>query len=118
MDMSGLQVSFLISTYLSVSLWEVVMFQKNTTPYPYSGGFGVFSLIQWIAVIIGMIAIFGWVYGIIVFLLCLTVLQYLCHFTLGLLLSMTIHINYLLPTALFAIHVWVLLALGIMQLIF
>ena len=56
-----------------------------------------------------MVAIFGWLYGIIIFIICLTVLQYLCHFTLGLLISKLSNINYLFPTALFAINVWVLM---------
>jgi len=35
--------------------------------------------------------------------------------TLGLILNLIAKINYLLPTALFAINVWILLALGIAQ---
>mgnify|MGYP006125802035 CR=1 len=118
MDFSVLQISFFITTYVSVSLWEVVTFQRNTTAYPYAQGFAVFSLIQWLAIAIGMIAIFGWVYGLIILVICITVLQYLCHFTLGPLINMTISINYLFPTALFAVTIWVLLALGVIQAVF
>lgn len=117
MNFSILEISFFVETYLGVSLWEVVMFQKNTTEYPYAQGFAIFSLVQWIAIAIGMVAIFGWVYGIVIFVICLTVLQYICHFTLGLLISKTISISYLFPTAIFSINVWVLLALGVVQLV-
>ena len=111
-----LEISFFIATYVSVSLWEVVTYQKNTTDYPYAQGFAIFSLIQWLAIGIGMVALFGWVYGIIALVICLSVLQYLCHFTLGILISQLIGINYLIPTVLFSINVWVLLALGVLQL--
>jgi hypothetical protein len=118
MNFSVLEIAFFVATYVSVSLWEVVMFQRNTTAYPYAQGFAIFSLIQWIGIGIGMVAIFGWLYGILILAICVTVLQYLCHFTLGLLIRRTININYLFPTALFSITVWVLLVLGILQLVF
>jgi hypothetical protein len=118
MNFSILEISFFVATYVSVSLWEVVMFQKNTTEYPYAQGFAIFSLIQWVAIAIGMVAIFGWLYGIVIFVICILVLQYVCHFTLGLLISKTIGISYLFPTAIFSINVWVLLVLAVMQLVF
>lgn len=92
-------------TFVSVSLWEVVIFQRKTTDYPYAQGFAIFSIIQWIAIAIGMISIFGILYGIIILVICMTVLQYICHFTLGLIWNMTIKINYLFPTAIFSINV-------------
>ena len=116
MEFSILEICFFISTYVSVSLWEVVMFQRNNTAYPYAQGFAIFSIIQWIAIGIGMISIFSWIYGALILVFCITVLQYICHFTLGLLFSMTININYLFPTVLFAINIWILLALGVLQL--
>jgi len=94
------------------------MFQRNNTEYPYAQGFAIFSIIQWIAIGIGMISIFGILYGILILVLCIVVLQYICHFTLGLIWDLTSKINYLLPTAIFAINIWVLLALGITQIFY
>lgn len=94
------------------------MFQRNNTNYPYRGGFAIFSIIQWIAVGIGMVSIFGILYGIIILIICMTVLHYICHFSLGLLWNMAARINYLLPTAIFAVTVWVLLTLGVLQIVY
>ena len=115
MQFTIIEIIFFIITFLSVSLWEFILFQRNNTAYPYAQAFAVFSIIQWIAIGIGMVSIFGALYGIIILILCMVVLQYICHFTLGLILNLIAKINYLLPTAIFAINVWILLALGIAQ---
>lgn len=47
----------------------------------------------------------------------MTVLQYLTHFTLGPLWNKIAQSNYLLPTALFAVTVWVVLGFGIYHLV-
>ncbi len=105
-------------TFFSVSLWEFVMFQRNHTNYPYREGFAIFSIIQWIAIGVGMVSIFGILYGVLILIICMTALQYLCHFTLGLVWNRVSKINYLLPTAIFAINVWVLLTAGILQIFY
>jgi hypothetical protein len=109
-------VAFFAMTFFSVSLWEVVMFQRNHTNYPYRQGFAIFSIIQWIAIAVGMVAILGFLYGIVVLVICMTVLQYVTHFSLGLLWNFISKKHYLFPTAIFAINVWALLVLGIAQL--
>jgi hypothetical protein len=118
MQFTKLEIIFFVATFVSVSLWEFVMFQRNHTEYPYVQGFAIFSIIQWIAIAIGMVSIFGILYGIILLVLCMTVLQYICHFTLGLIWNLASKNSYLLPTAIFAINVWVLLALGVVQIFF
>lgn len=110
-----LEIVFFIMTFVGVSLWEFVWFQRNHTAYPYVQGFAIFSIIQWIAIGVGMVSIFGVLYGIIVLVLCMAVLQYVCHFTLGLIWNELAKVNYLFPTAIFAINVWLLLGLGIIQ---
>ena len=110
-----LEIAFFALTFFSVSLWEFIMYQRNHTAYPYAQGFAIFSVIQWIAIGIGMVSIFGFLYGIIALIVCMTVLQYICHFTLGLLWNSCVKIKYLLPTAVFSVTVWVLLILGITQ---
>ena len=115
MQFTIVQIIFFVITFFSVSLWEFIMFQRNNTAYPYAQGFAIFSIVQWIAIGIGMVSIFGVLYGIIILVLCMVVLQYICHFTLGLVWNIVARINYLLPTAIFAINVWVLLGLGIAQ---
>lgn len=113
MTISISQATYLVLVYFSVSLWEYIMFQRNTTPYPYRQGFAVFSIIQWIGVFLGMIGIFGIAWGIAISVACMTVLQYLCHFTLAPLWNKVAQSNYLLPTAFFVITVWVVLGFGI-----
>ncbi|MEQ1526262.1 MAG: hypothetical protein ABL911_05925 [Gallionella sp.] len=107
------QIAFLIIVFISVSLWEYVTFQRNTTPYPYREGFAIFSLLQWLGVFLGMIGIFGFSWGIGIAVFCMVSLQYICHFTLGPLWNKLAQNNYLLPTAVFAITVWVVVAFGI-----
>lgn len=75
----------------------------------------VFFIIQWIAIAIGVLAILGILYGIISLVFCRTVLRRACHFTRGLLWNALANKKCLLPASLFTICVWVLLALGILQ---
>lgn len=113
MQLTTSQIAYFIVVFISVSLWEYVMFQRNTTPYPYREGFAIFSLLQWLGVFLGMIGIFGFGWGIGVAVLCMLFLQYICHFTLGPLWNKLAQSNYLLPTAAFSITVWVVVAFGI-----
>jgi len=113
MTLSISQAAYLVLVFFCVSLWEYIMFQRNTTPYPYRQGFAIFSILQWIGIFLGMIGIFGFAWGIVIAVACMTVLQYLCHFTVGLLWNKVAQSNYLLPTGLFAVTVWVVLGFGI-----
>ena len=89
------------------------MFQRNTTAYPYREGFGIFSILQWVGVFLGMVGIFGLGWGIGNGVLCMTVLQYACHFTIGPLWHKLARAHYLGPTAIFAVTVWFVLGFGI-----
>ena len=113
MNISLSQGAFLARVFFCVSLWEYITLQRNHTPYPDREGFAFFSVLQWIGVFLGMIGIFGLGWGIAAGVVSATVLQYLCHFTLGFLWNRVAQANYLLPTAVFAVTVWVLLAFGI-----
>lgn len=113
MDISLSQGAFLALVFFCVSLWEYIMFQRNHTAYPHREGFAIFSILQWIGVFLGMIGIFGLGWGIAAGIASATVLQYLCHFTLGPLWNKVAQTNYLLPTAVFSIAVWALLLFGI-----
>jgi len=112
---SILEIIFFVMTFIGVSLWEYITFQKNNTNYPYKEGFAIFSLIQWIAIAIGMCSIFGFLYGIVILMFCMFLLQYISHFTIGTFWNLISKVNYLLPTLLFAINVWILLVLGVLQ---
>jgi len=112
-----LEILFFIDLILGVSLWEYIMFQRKHTPYPYVQGFAMFSMIQWLAVGIGSVSILGWKLGLVAFLLSVTILQYPCHFTLGFLWNRLASKEYLLPTAIFSINVWILMALCLINLI-
>lgn len=107
------QILYFGVVFVSVSLWEYILFQRNTTHYPYREGFAIFSLLQWIGVFLGMIGIFGLFWGLGVSVFCLLLLQYVCHFTLGFLWRRIAEVSYLFPTAIFSVNVWVLLAFGI-----
>ncbi len=50
MPLSISQIAYLLLVFFCVSLWEYIMFQRNTTPYPYREGFAIFSILQWIGV--------------------------------------------------------------------
>ena len=65
-------------------------------------GFDIFTLFQVIASGIGLVSIFGWLYGIIFLAISITVLQYLCHFTVGLLVAQAAKVNQDIPLMLFA----------------
>ena len=119
MEFSILEIIFFLSTFISVSLWEYVTVQTKTSDYPYYQGFVIFTLIQWIGIGIGMVSIFGYMYGLLILFVCMFFLQYLCHFTVGVLWNMLANnIDYLFPTMIFAINVWILLVLGILQIYF
>lgn len=107
------QAAYLVLVFFCVSLWEYIMFQRNTTTYPYRQSFAIFSILQWVGIFLGMIGIFGFVWGIAIAVACMTVLQYLCHFTLGLFWNKVAESNYLLPTGIFAVTVWAVLGFGI-----
>ena len=113
MTLSLSQVVFLVLVFLCVSLWEYIMFQRNTTSYPYREGFAIFSILQWIGVFLGMVGIFGLAWGVGIGVLCMTVLQYVCHFSVRPLWNRLAMANYLVPTAIFAVTVWFVLGFGI-----
>lgn len=118
MLLSIFEIVFLIASVISVSLWEYIMFQTKTTAYPYREGFGIFSLIQWTGIGIGMISIFGLIKGVLALVFFMTLLQYICHFTLGFLWNSLAKVNYLFPTAIFSTMVLITLALGVLQIVF
>jgi hypothetical protein len=112
-ELSLTEKIFLFEIYLSVAFWEYISFQSKTVGIKYNEGYGYFSLIQWIAIGAGLIAIFGLKIGIIIFFLCLLFLQYLCHFTLGLVLHEISKLNKDIPLAIFAVNVWILVVMTI-----
>ena len=118
LNLSLIEQLFILEIYLSVSLWEYVSFQTKTAGIKYSNGYGYFSLIQWLAVGIGLVSIFGLKIGFIVFGFCLIILQYLCHFTIGLILDQLAESNKNLPLTLFAANVWVLVIITIFIMFF
>lgn len=113
MKWSITEILYFALVFLSVSLWEYIMFQRNTSPYPYRQGFAIFSVLQWIGVFLGMIGIFGLSWGIGISVFCILFLQYLCHFTVGMLWDKLAKVNYLIPTAIFTFTVWLVLGFGI-----
>ena len=99
---------YFFEIYVSVSLWEYVSFQKKTGIIQYNIEYGYYSLIQWLAIGIGLIFIFGVAKGFLAFGLCLVLLQYLSHFTLGLILDWISKYNKTLPSSIFGFNLWIL----------
>ena len=99
---------YLMEIYLSVSLWEYVSFQKKAGLIKYNVEYGYYSLIQWLAIGIGLVSIFGWKTGFLVLSFCLVILQYLSHFTLGLILNWISSANKDIPKIIFGANIWIL----------
>ncbi len=83
------------------------MFFYRQRLLPYAMGYNIFSMIQWVIVTIALVKLFGWLYGIIAFILCMVGLQYITHFTLGIIYNFLFKNNPLPALALFSIMVWV-----------
>ena len=107
-DLSLIQKIYLFEIYLSVSFWEYVSFQKKTNAIKYNIEYGYYSLIQWLAIAVGLLSIFGIFTGFLVLGFCLIVLQYLSHFTLGLILDQISKYNNKFPSLLFGANIWIL----------
>ena len=107
-ELESIQIIYLILVFISVSLWEYVIYQTKTEGIRYNEGFNIFSLIQWIAIATGLISIFGIKIGLLMFAFTITLLQYICHFTIGLLLNHIASYKKDIPLALFSVIVWVL----------
>ena len=80
---------------------------------PYAMGYNLFSLFQWVIIAVALIKVFGWLVGIIALILCMIVLQYVTHFTLGLIYNYFFKKNPLPALALFSIMFWVTTGLTI-----
>ncbi len=107
-DLSLVQKIYLFEIYLSVSFWEYVSFQKKTNAIKYNIEYGYYSLIQWLTIAVGLLSIFGIFTGFLVLGFCLIVLQYLSHFTLGLILDQISKYNKKFPSLLFGANIWIL----------
>ena len=107
-SLSLIEKIYLMEIYFSVSLWEYVSFQKKTEIIKYNVEYGYYSLIQWLAIGIGLVSIFGWKTGFLVLSFCLVILQYLSHFTLGLILNWISSANKDIPKIIFGANIWIL----------
>tara|TARA_B100001248_G_C27377372_1_gene455009 strand:- start:555 stop:929 length:375 start_codon:yes stop_codon:yes gene_type:complete len=107
-DLGLIQKIYLLEIYLSVSFWEYVSFQKKTNTIKYNIEYGYYSLIQWLAIAIGLLSIFGIFTGFLLLGFCLIALQYLSHFTFGLILDQISKYNKEVPSLLFGANIWVL----------
>jgi hypothetical protein len=109
---------FLASTLIYVSLWEYMMIMYKIHPnLPYRSGYNAFSILQWPVICIGLVKIFGWAYGIASLIFVMALLQYITHFTLGLLYN-KIFKNPLIPLVLFSVMFWVNIIMTILLFVF
>lgn len=112
-----IEIATLISIFVLVSLWEYCMFFYRQRLLPYTMGYNTFSVIQWVIIAVALIKMFGWLYGIVGLVLCAVVLQYVTHFTLGIIYNLLFKNNPLPALALFSIMVWVTGGLTVVLLI-
>ena len=103
---------YLNEIYFSISLSEYVSFQKklrltNTMLNMF------FLLIQWLAIRIGLVSIFGWKASLLVLSFCLVILEYLSHFSLGLILDWISRTNKNIPKIIFGANIWILVLVTI-----
>ena len=112
-SLSIVEKIYLMEIYFSVSLWEYLSFQKKAEIIKYDIEYGYYSLIQWLAIGIGIVSIFGWKTGLLVLSFCLVILQYLSHFTLGLILNWISRTNKDIPKIIFGANIWILVLLTI-----
>ena len=105
-------IALLASIFATVSLWEYCMFFYTRKLLPYAQGYNAFSMINWLACIVGLIHAFGWLWGGLAFLCVVTVLQYLTHYTLGFLWNAIFKNEPAPALAFFSIMVWVTVLLS------
>lgn len=79
-----LQRITIISIFVLVSLWEYCMYFYRLGALPYAFGYNAFSAFQWIIIGVALVKMFGWIFGLLGLGICIFVLQYVTHFTLGL----------------------------------
>lgn len=103
-----LQTTFLSLVFISVGFWEYCMFFKKKSLLPLSFGFDFFSLLLWVFVVIGSFGMFGFAQGILIIVLSVFILQYLTHFTIGLILNYTVKEKVGIILALFPIMILIL----------
>jgi hypothetical protein len=79
---------------------------KLNPEVPYRGAYNTFSAIQWFIIGAALVHMFGWLYGLISIVAAAMFLQYITHFTLGLVYS-KVFSNPIVPLAIFVIMFWV-----------
>ena len=102
-----MRIALLAAMFVMISLWEYCSYFYSQKRLPYAYGFLFYTSLQWIIVAVNLIRFFGWLYGAIGLLAAMFILQYVTHFTLGLLYNLVFGENPLWPIALFLIAVLV-----------
>lgn len=117
--MSALEISILITIFLLVGFWEYVRsFQLRGLPVRFEHGFGIFAFIGWVLSAVSLIKIFGFIFGLLATAFVIFILQYVTHFSVGLVLNRAFSRNSDLPLAGFSILVWILAILALLLFIF
>lgn len=81
----------LITVFIVVGLWEYCTVHQTLGVLPYSSGFNTFvAFVQWPFIAALLIRMFGWGYGILATLFCVFLLQYITHFTIGILFDLVL----------------------------
>lgn len=105
-DYSTLEIAILVAIFVVVSLWEYCHYYYKQGKLPYREGYNIFSLIQWVVIGFALTKIYGITLGLVILVVVAMFLQYVTHFTLGLLYNATFHDDPVPPLAFFVVMVW------------
>ncbi len=118
MTISIMGIVVLVSVFIYISFWQYIMnFKLRNYIIPYEAGWNIFSVFGWVIILIAMIKIFGILYGILAFLFCCFVLQYITLFTTMFIYHLFFKENLIPPLVCFVTMWWITLSLTITLLI-
>ncbi len=113
-----MEIASLVSIFIYVSFWEYMLIMYKLNPeMPYKGAYQTFAILQWFVVGAALVHMFGWLYGLLGLAFAAMFLQYITHFTLGLVYNKMFQ-NPMIPLALFVLMFWVNIAITILLFIF
>ena len=110
-----MRIALLSAMFVMLSLWEYCSYFYRLRCLPYTAGFLNFAVIQWVIIGLNLIRFYGWVHGVVALFIAMFFLQYVAHFTLGLLYNFAFGESPLWPLALFSLSVCVCAILTVLS---
>lgn len=102
-----MEIVALVSIFIYVSFWEYNLIMYKINPeLPYKSAYATFSVVQWVVIGAALVHMFDWTYGLLGLAFTAMFLQYVTHFTLGLIYR-KIFPDPMVPLAIFVLMFWV-----------